>query len=47
MVFSRMKNIPVTSGKVEKRKTWVLRTELTMRACPPPNDGRFGWLRLG
>ena len=28
-----MKNIPVTSGKVEKRKTWILRMELATMAC--------------
>ena len=40
-----MKNIPVTSGKVEKRKTWILRMELATMACLVGYGGRLGWLR--
>ena len=40
-----MKNIPVTSGKVEKRKTGVLRTELATMVCLVGYGGRLGWLR--
>ena len=40
-----MKNIPVTSGKVEKRKTWILRMELATGACFVGYGGRLGWLR--